>query len=83
MLKELSGWVIIREGKWLHKAYKFKNFEEALAFVNRLGAEAEWERHHPDIKLGWGYVAIDIQTHDVGGLHANDFILAAKIDAVS
>lgn len=83
MLKELSGWEIVRDGKWLHKVYKFKNFIKALDFVNRVGAEAEREGHHPDIKLGWGYVEIDLQTHDVGGLHANDFILAAKIDTIT
>ncbi len=83
LLKQLStGWEIIKSGKWLHKAYKFGNFVEALAFVNKVGEAAEEEGHHPDIKLGWGYVEIGMQTHAIGGLHENDFILAAKIDMI-
>jgi 4a-hydroxytetrahydrobiopterin dehydratase len=80
MLESLSGWQI--DDKWLKKSYKFKNFAQALAFVNHVGELAEAENHHPDIGLGWGYVDIRLQTHSVGGLHENDFILAAKIDAI-
>ncbi len=80
LLKQLSGWEISRDGKWLQKSYKFKNFVQAIAFVNRVGDIAEQENHHPDIKLGWGYADISLQTHAAGGLHENDFIVAAKID---
>ncbi len=48
--------------------------------MNKVGEVAEAEQHHPDIELGWGYVKIKLQTHDVGGLHENDFIVAGKID---
>jgi len=82
MLKELSGWHISSDGAWLRKSYKFKNFMQALKFVNAVGKVAEAEQHHPDIKLGWGYADISLQTHDAGGLHQNDFIVAAKIDEI-
>ena len=59
---------------------KFKNFMAALAFVNKIGEIAEAEGHHPDIGVGWGYCNIRVQTHAIGGLHENDFILAAKIN---
>jgi 4a-hydroxytetrahydrobiopterin dehydratase len=66
----------------IKRAFKFKNFRSALEFVNKVGEIAEAEKHHPDIKLGWGYVKISIQTHNINGLHENDFILAAKIDKI-
>ena len=73
-----SGWTV--DGERLRCAYRFKDFASALAFVNAVGAVAEAENHHPDILLGWGKAAIELWTHDVGGLSENDFILAAKIE---
>ena len=64
----------------LSKGYKFPNFAAALAFVNRVGAVAESEGHHPDISFGWGYAELKIYTHAIDGLTESDFILAAKID---
>lgn len=81
LLKELAGWKLSRDGKWLNKSYKFKNFVAALKFVNAVGELAEKEGHHPDIAFGWGYADVKLQTHAIGGLHENDFILAAKMDA--
>lgn len=80
LLTNLPGWQMVDNGKWLTKNYKFKNFVDALAFTNKVGQVAEAEGHHPDLGLGWGYVDIRLQTHTVGGLHENDFILAAKIE---
>lgn len=78
---ELSGWNDVDE-KSLVKEYKFKNFKEALAFVNKVGEIAESEGHHPDINLhGWNKVTVTLSTHAIGGLSENDFILASKIDA--
>ncbi len=78
---ELSGWVDLEE-KRIEKEYKFKNFKEALAFVNKVGALAEEEGHHPDIYLhNWNKVTLTLPTHAIGGLSENDFILASKIDA--
>jgi 4a-hydroxytetrahydrobiopterin dehydratase len=76
-----DGWAVVGE-KQLEKEYTFKNFRDALAFTNRVGEIAEKENHHPDVFLSWGKVRLNISTHSIGGLSANDFILAAKADAV-
>jgi 4a-hydroxytetrahydrobiopterin dehydratase len=73
-------WKVVGEHH-LEKEYTFKNFKDALAFTNRIGAIAEEEGHHPDIFLGWGKVKLEISTHSIGGLSENDFILAARADA--
>lgn len=74
-----NDWKIIDEHH-LEKEYLFKNFREALAFTNIVGALAEGEGHHPDIFLSYGKVKIQIWTHKVDGLTESDFILAAKIE---
>jgi len=81
LLAELgpNGWAAV-DGHHLRKEYKLANFVEALAFVNRVGALAEEQGHHPDLELGWGRVAISIWTHKIDGLTESDFILAAKCD---
>ena len=79
LLSQLPGWEVVREHH-LRKEYKFKNFREALDFVNRVGELAEEQGHHPDICFGWGKVEITIWTHKIDGLTESDFILAAKID---
>ena len=76
---ELRDWEVVDEHH-LQKRFKFDNFREALAFVNRVGELAEAEGHHPDICFGWGYAEIKIWTHAIDGLSESDFILAAKID---
>lgn len=81
-LNELNGWSAKDSAKKIYKRFKFKNFLRALEFVNKVGDIAEKQKHHPDIIFGWGYCEIFIQTHSIGGLHPNDFILAAKIDSV-
>ena len=70
-------------GAHLRRAFHFKNFKDALAFVNRLGDLAEQEHHHPDVLLSWGRVGVDLTTHTIDGLTRNDFIVAAKIDALA
>ena len=77
---QVQGWEVVDEHH-LEKTYTFKNFKEALAFTNKVGAIAEEEGHHPDIYLAWGKVKITIWTHKIDGLTESDFILAAKIDA--
>lgn len=81
LIASLQGWEV--DGVELHKRWKFKNFVTALAFVNRVGEVAEAAGHHPDIALGWGYANIRLTTHDAGGLTRNDFIVAAKLDALA
>jgi len=68
--------------KRLERVFKFKNFVEALGFVNKIGALAEQEDHHPLIVLEWGRVTVQWWTHVVKGLHKNDFIMAAKTDEI-
>lgn len=82
LLKELSGWTLDVETKTLSKSFSFKNFKDALAFTNKVGELSEREGHHPDIRLAWGRVDISLTTHAIKGLSQNDFILAAKIDAL-
>jgi len=76
-----EGWKVA-DGRRLEKDFAFKNFREALDFTNRVGELAETEGHHPDICLGWGKVGLTLSTHSIGGLSENDFILAAKVDAL-
>jgi len=78
--EQLGGnWQVVNEHH-LEKTFRFKNFKEALAFVNRVGQLAEAEGHHPNISFTWGRVTIQSWTHKIDGLHENDFILAAKVD---
>lgn len=80
LLGELGqGWQVV-DGHHLVKEYGFKDFADALAFVNRLGAIAEEQGHHPDLYLAWGKVRAEIWTHKIDGLTESDFILAAKFD---
>lgn len=62
------------------KSFKFRNFRQALAFTNAVGALAEEEGHHPEITLAWGKVALRIWTHKIDGLTESDFVLAAKVE---
>ena len=66
----------------LKRAYFFKNFKEALDFANQVGLIAEQENHHPAILTEWGRVTVEWWTHKIEGLHRNDFIMAAKTDAL-
>jgi len=73
-VKEVNGM------KRLERVFKFKNFAQALEFTNKIGAIAEQEDHHPLIITEYGRVTVDWWTHAIGGLHKNDFIMAAKSD---
>ncbi len=75
-------WKIIDDTK-IVRTFVFKDFAAALAFVNRAGAVAEEQGHHPDLSLhGWNKVTVTLFTHAIGGLSVNDFIMAAKINAL-
>jgi 4a-hydroxytetrahydrobiopterin dehydratase len=80
--RELAGWAIEeRNGeKQLERSYKFKNFAQALTFTNNVGELAESEKHHPALLTEWGKVTVTWWSHSIGGLHKNDFILAARTD---
>ena len=80
-LSSLSGWV--QEEKQIAKQFQLKDFEEALNFVNKVGAEAEKLNHHPDIFIhSWNKVKITISTHSEGGITNKDFQLAEKIEGL-
>lgn len=81
-LAQTPGWTLAEDASRIERKYSFRDFRDALAFVDRVGALAESEGHHPDIAFGWGYATIVLYTHKIKGLHENDFILAAKIDAL-
>ena len=81
LLAQLQDWEP-KDEHHLTKTYTFPDFVSALAFVNKVGALAEEEGHHPDIYLTWGRVSIEIWTHKIDGLTESDFVLAAKIDAM-
>jgi len=74
-----TEWQVIDE-RHLEKQYRFRNFKEALDFVNRVGELAESVDHHPDLCLGWGKATITISTHSIGGLSEADFVFAARAD---
>ena len=77
--RQLPDWRVIEEHH-IEKNFVFPNFQAALEFVNRIGAVAEEEGHHPDLCFGWGYVKVTSYTHKIAGLAESDFILAAKLD---
>lgn len=78
-LPDFAHWKVVNEHH-LTRAFTFPDFGQALDFVNRVGAVAEQQGHHPDILLTWGKAEITLWTHKVDGLTESDFIMAAKID---
>jgi 4a-hydroxytetrahydrobiopterin dehydratase len=81
-LEDLGNDWRVADEHHLEKEYRFKNFRQALAFMNRVGELAEEVGHHPDIELSWGRVKLTVFTHKIGGLHEADFVFAAKADRV-
>ena len=81
-LGQVSDWSIhTRDAvNQLERLFRFENFEQALAFTNKVGALAESEGHHPALLTEWGKVTVTWWTHKIKGLHRNDFIMAAKTD---
>jgi 4a-hydroxytetrahydrobiopterin dehydratase len=79
--RELPDWEVVEEHH-LRRTFRFPDFKKALDFVNRAGAIAEEQGHHPDILLAWGKAEVTIYTHKIDGLTESDFVLAAKIDRV-
>lgn len=80
MLRQLArGWSLNKEAH-LERLYTFKDFAQALDFVNKVGAVAEAEGHHPDLHLAWGKCKVELWTHKINGLTESDFYMAAKAD---
>jgi 4a-hydroxytetrahydrobiopterin dehydratase len=77
---QAPDWTLLDDAHRVERTFRFRNFREALTFVQQLGELAETEGHHPDISFGWGYATVSLRTKKIKGLHENDFIMAAKID---
>ncbi|MBU6384874.1 MAG: 4a-hydroxytetrahydrobiopterin dehydratase [Planctomycetes bacterium] len=76
-------WELRADGKWIDRTVRFKNFVKMMEAVHRIAELSEAEGHHPDLHLtGYRNLKIELTTHAIGGLSENDFILAAKIDAI-
>ncbi|PKM11381.1 MAG: 4a-hydroxytetrahydrobiopterin dehydratase [Gammaproteobacteria bacterium HGW-Gammaproteobacteria-3] len=84
LMPQLQGWELIETDgiKRLIKTFRFDNFEEALSFTNKVGLLSEQEGHHPSILTEWGKVTLSWWSHKIKGLHVNDFVMAAKTDAL-
>ena len=84
LIKEIPDWSVeVRDGVMqLEREYPFNNFSEALSFANKVGEIAEDEGHHPAILVEWGRVTVTWWSHKIRGLHRNDFIMAARTDAL-
>ena len=80
LLAGAPDWRLEEGGTRLVRRFEFQDFKKAIEFVNRVAEIAEEEGHHPDIAIHWNKVDLLLWTHKIGGLHENDFILAAKID---
>jgi len=77
---QVAHWEVRDAARRIERKYRFRNFAEALHFVEQVGKVSEAQGHHPDVSFGWGYATVSLQTKKIKGLHENDFILAAKID---
>lgn len=81
-MAEVFDWALDEKGQKISKEFKFKDFIGAINFVERVADVAEMEEHHPDIHIHYNKVRLELWTHAIGGLSENDFIVAAKIDAM-
>jgi len=82
-LADVPGWKLIDDATRLSRTFSFDNFVEAQAFAVRVGEISEAQNHHPVITYSWGYCTVVFYTHKIGGLHENDFIMAARVNALA
>jgi 4a-hydroxytetrahydrobiopterin dehydratase len=83
LLKQLnSDWTLSSDTKSISRKFEFKGFQKTVGFVNALAWIVNQENHHPDLKVGYNYCEVNFSTHAIDGLSENDFICAAKIDAL-
>jgi len=82
LMEQVEGWNLTDDFKMIFKEYKFKDFIGAINFVDRVADVAEMEDHHPDIHINYNKVILELWTHAIDGLSENDFIVAAKVDAM-
>jgi 4a-hydroxytetrahydrobiopterin dehydratase len=83
LLPDVPGWELVEDGHALSKTFKFKDYYRTMAFVNALAFIANHEDHHPDLSVHYDRCVVRFSTHDVGGLSENDFICAAKAEALN
>ena len=82
LLSEVSEWDMAKDGKKISREFKFRDFLGSMGFIDKVADIAEIEGHHPDIHIYYDKVVLDLTTHSIGGLSENDFIVAAKINAI-
>ena len=82
MMADVPGWELTDGATRLSRTFKFDNFMEAQAFAVRVGEISEAENHHPVISYSWGWCTVVFYTHKINGLHENDFIMAARVNAL-
>ncbi len=82
LMGQIENWDLIESATRIRRTFTFKDFMQAQAFATRVGTLSESEGHHPDISYGWGYCTVLFYSHKINGLHENDFIMAAKINAL-
>jgi 4a-hydroxytetrahydrobiopterin dehydratase len=83
LLHQTPGWELLEVGKRLTRRFKLADFRTAMAFAQGSGEICEREWHHADISFGWAYCQVLLYTHKIGGLHQNDFVVAAKINQMA
>jgi len=82
LLAQAPGWQLAPDGAAIAKDFRFPDFRHTLGFINAVGFMANHEDHHPDIEAGYGHCRLLWSTHDVGGLSLNDFVCAARVEAL-
>lgn len=82
LLSEVEEWKVNAENTIITRRFAFKNFYKTMAFVNAIAWIANQENHHPDMEVGYNYCVVHYTTHAINGLSENDFICAAKVDAL-
>lgn len=82
LLAQIPGWQVDDEGKKIFRRFEFKGFYKTMAFINAMAWIANQEAHHPDFEAGYNFCLVHFTTHAIGGLSENDFICAAKVNAL-
>lgn len=82
MMAQLQDWTLSEDGKTIRRRFAFKGYASAVEMANLAAWLGNKQGHHPDIAFGWGYCEVSFTTHDAGGLTRNDFICAARLDAL-
>ena len=85
LLTQIPDWALDRQDdvECLSRQFRFRNFREAFAFAGQIASLAEQQDHHPALRIEWGSVVVYWWTHRIGGLHLNDFIMAARTDRIA